>query len=171
MVYPVWREPRSESSHSAGEACLRGNCLLGSHSHMTLWLAGPNLRLVEALHKVMFNQQTIGSVAMTHRSPIQVHQKACTVIPPGLQRPKYWKGGLLKIRVMSCYWFKIQQLRNGNTDKLIYKDFTWVFLFKSELILWNTDTSGAMSSKVASFWQRGSFFFFCPSRDTKNQIQ
>lgn len=45
-----------------------------SQSH-DLVVGRPNLRPVKALHKVTFNQQTIGSVAMTHRSPIQADEK------------------------------------------------------------------------------------------------
>lgn len=67
IVCLVWREPRSGNSNSTGEACLRGNSHQGTHGHMTLWLAkasGPNLELVEALHKVMFNQQTKKGVSL-----------------------------------------------------------------------------------------------------------
>lgn len=62
-----------------------------SQSH-DLVVGRPNLRPVKAVHKVTFNQQTIGSVAMTHRSPIQADEKTCTVIIPGLQRAKHWHG-------------------------------------------------------------------------------
>lgn len=47
--------------------------------------------LVEALNEVMFNQQTIGSAAMTHGSSMQVHE-TWKVILPRLQRAKYGKG-------------------------------------------------------------------------------
>lgn len=62
-----------------------------SHDLVVGRASQPNLRLVEALNEVMFNQQTIGSVTMTHGSPMQVHQ-TCTVILSRLQRAKYWEG-------------------------------------------------------------------------------
>lgn len=62
-----------------------------SHDLVVGGAPAPSLQLVEARNEVMFNQQTKGSVAMTHRSPKQVHH-SCTVIFPRLQRAKYWNG-------------------------------------------------------------------------------
>lgn len=45
-----------------------------SHDLVVGGAPAPSLQLVEPRNEVMFNQQTKGSVAMTHRSPMQVHQ-------------------------------------------------------------------------------------------------
>lgn len=46
-----------------------------SHDLVVGLASEPNLRSVKALHKLVFNYQTMGCVAMTHRPLMQVHQK------------------------------------------------------------------------------------------------
>lgn len=89
--------------------------------------SGPNLHSVEALHKVMFNQQKKGSVAMTHESSIQVHQKTCTVIPLWFQRVKSWKGNYRRSKKRPATDLNfLSSVMETLTSPVIYKDSTYV---------------------------------------------
>lgn len=67
----------------------------------------------EALHKVMFNQQTQGSVTMTHRLPIQVHQNTWSNSCPG------FKANLLHVSgIVEGYSNELLlRFSSGNTEK------------------------------------------------------
>lgn len=97
----------------------------------------------EALHKVMFNQQTRGSVAMTHRLPILVHQNTWSNSCPGFRANLLHVSGivegysneLLLIGLTGQQWkhWKVERFTKTYHDWLLFKgQITHIFRASTE---------------------------------------